>query len=308
MARSHAANGRGAELPARLRAGPPLLLDGATGTELERRGARTGLPLWSAHALLEQPQLLERIHADYAAAGCEVLTANTFRTQRRTLATAGLGERAADLTALAVTLARRGARCAASATPLVAGSLPPLADCYRPDRVPEDAALDREHSEHAEHLCAAGVDLVLMETMNTVREARAAARAACAAGLPFFASFVCQGAARLLSGEPLAAGLDAVAPFGPLALLVNCLPPSAVPEALRVLSGAGLPYGAYPNLGAPNDETGFTRSEDCPPDAFAALLAGWADAGARVLGGCCGTTPDHLRAVATRLQRTRLRG
>jgi S-methylmethionine-dependent homocysteine/selenocysteine methylase len=90
----------------RLASGPPLLLDGATGTELERRGARCDGPLWSVHALLEDPAMILRIHRDYVAAGAEILTANTFRTQARALARGGLGERAAELTQIAIGLAR----------------------------------------------------------------------------------------------------------------------------------------------------------------------------------------------------------
>ncbi|MCC6642745.1 MAG: homocysteine S-methyltransferase family protein, partial [Deltaproteobacteria bacterium] len=86
-----------------------MILDGALGTELERRGVPSALPLWSAHALLERPDLVRAIHAEYVAAGAEILTANTFRTQERTLARAGFGARAAELTALAVRLAREAA-------------------------------------------------------------------------------------------------------------------------------------------------------------------------------------------------------
>ncbi|MCS5637780.1 MAG: homocysteine S-methyltransferase family protein, partial [Myxococcota bacterium] len=157
----------GAEaLRARLARGPTLLLDGALGTELERRGCPAGLPLWSTHGLLEAPELVAEIHGDYARAGAEILTANTFRTQRRTLERSGasqgsLGPRDAELTQQAVDLARRGAGCVDR--PIwVAGSAPPLEDCYRPDRVPEDRDLEREHSIHMENLANAGVDLVLI--------------------------------------------------------------------------------------------------------------------------------------------------
>ncbi len=94
------------DLLCRLEQPRPLLLDGAMGTELERRGAPCELPLWSARALLENPELVSRIHSDYIAAGAELLTANTFRTQRRTLAQAGLSDRARELTHKAVRLAR----------------------------------------------------------------------------------------------------------------------------------------------------------------------------------------------------------
>src|SRR4051812_31387044 len=84
----------------------PILLDGATGTELNRRGASTNLPLWSAGALLHAPAVLRQIHRDYLLAGAEIVTANTFRTHRRSLARAGMGDSAASLTRLAVELAR----------------------------------------------------------------------------------------------------------------------------------------------------------------------------------------------------------
>jgi S-methylmethionine-dependent homocysteine/selenocysteine methylase len=164
------------------------------------------------------------------------------------------------------------------------------------------ASLEREHAEHATNLAAAGVDLVLVETMNTIREAAAAARAVREAGLPAIVSFVCWEGATLLSGESLAAALEAVAGEAPLAIGVNCLPPSNVPVCLPVLAGSGLVAAVYANLGEPDDTTGFTRSESCTPEAFAALAATWRDAGARIIGGCCGTTPDHLRAVASRLR------
>jgi S-methylmethionine-dependent homocysteine/selenocysteine methylase len=296
-------NSRGLDLAARLESGPTLLLDGATGTELERRGVPTGLPLWSAPALIEHPGIVEAIHADYVAAGAEALTANTFRTQRRTLERGGLAARAAELTERAVALARRAAEGAGSgARVFVLGSAPTLEDCYRPDLVPDDEALSREHAEHAAHLAAAGVDAVLVETMNTIREALAALGAARSAGVSALVSFVCWEGARLLSGEPLSEALDAVAAQDPLAVGVNCLPPSNVPACLTELAAQPRPFAVYANLGKPDDEAGFTRSEDCTPAAFAERAVTWVAAGARMVGGCCGTRPDHIRAIARRLR------
>jgi homocysteine S-methyltransferase len=289
-----------AELRLRLRAGPPLVLDGATGTELERRGVPSALPLWSAHALLAAPEELAAIHAEYARAGAEAITANTFRTQRRTLARAGLGGRAGELTRLAVELARRGARQAPGGrSAWVLGSAPPLEDCFRPDLAPDAASLAREHAEHAEHLAAAGVDAILAETHGSAREARAAARAARAAGLPALVGFVCWRGAALLSGEPLEAALAEVAREEPAAVLVNCLPPSNVAACLAPLRASGLPFGVYPNLGAPGAGPGASRSEECSPEELALRAGGWLRAGARVVGGCCGTRPAHVRAIAS---------
>jgi S-methylmethionine-dependent homocysteine/selenocysteine methylase len=281
-------------LPARLRQGPPLLLDGATGTELEARGVRSELPLWSSHALLEAPDVLSAIHRDYARAGAEALTAASFRTQRRTLARAGLASRAAELTAQAVALARR-----AGGDVYVLGSAPPLEDCYRPDLVPDDESLRREHAEHAVNLAAGGADAILAETHNTAREAHAAVTAAAAVGLPVIVSFVCGADACLLSGEPLGEALDEVVPLGPLAVGVNCLPPSAVDACLEVLAASGLAFGVYANLGAPGAEPAAPRSAACSPHDYAIHAQKWLRAGARFVGGCCGTTPAHVSAVAT---------
>ena len=137
------------------------------GTELERRGAATGLPLWSARALLESPELVLAIHRDEVAAGADILTANTFRTHRRTLAKENAGERSAELTRTAVLLAREAAR-SASRPVWVAGSLSPLEDCYRPDLRPPGEALEREHAVQAEALASSGADLILIETQNSV--------------------------------------------------------------------------------------------------------------------------------------------
>ncbi|MGH9316974.1 MAG: homocysteine S-methyltransferase family protein, partial [Thermoanaerobaculia bacterium] len=166
------------------------------GTELERRGVSTRLPLWSARALLEAPDVVRAIHRDDVAAGADILTANTFRTHRRTLAREGMGERAAELTRTAVALAREAARDAGRQV-FVVGSLAPLEDCYRPDLVPDEDALGKEHVAQAAALSSAGVDAILVETHNTVRELDAAVRAAQATGLPVIASTVTDGEGHL---------------------------------------------------------------------------------------------------------------
>ncbi len=292
---------RGGLLRRRIVSGRPLLLDGATGTELERRGVPSALPLWSTHALLESPQTVAEIHAEYVAAGAEVLTANTFRTQRRTLERAGMGERAEELTALAVSLARRGAG-EHSGRVFVAGSAPTLEDCYRPDLRPDENALEGEHREHVEHLASAGVDLILVETMNSVAEAVAAARAAAATRLPFFVSFVSWTDARLLSGEPLSEGLAALASSEPTAVLVNCLPVSSVAPCLPLLRESGFPFGVYANLGPPDAREASGIETRLSPEEFALRAESWLGAGASLIGGCCGTTPAHIRALAELLR------
>jgi S-methylmethionine-dependent homocysteine/selenocysteine methylase len=280
----------------RLAEARPILLDGATGTELERRGVACALPFWSAQALIDAPAVVAAVHRDFADAGAEVITANTFRTQTRTLAHGGLADRARDLTAQAVALARgaAGDRC------WVAGSIAPLEDCWHPERTPDATALDRDHAEHATNLRDAGADLLLVETMITVREAVAATRAATATRLPVWVSFACDDRARLLSGEPLADAVAAVAAFAPALVGVNCLPPPHVDPALDVLAASGLRFAVYANLGAPTPDG--ARTHDASPSAYAAAARRWIDAGASAVGGCCGTTPAHVRALAALLE------
>ena len=284
----------------RLREGRPLLLDGAMGPELQRRGADTRLPLWSARALVDAPDLVRAIHREEVEAGADVLTANTFRTHRRTLAKAGLGERSRELSGLAVRLAREAAD-ALGRKVLVAGSLSPLEDCYRPDLVPDDPALEAEHREQAESLAAAGVDLILLETHNTVRELSAAARAAKATGLPVVASMVTDGNGRLLSVETIEDAVRALEPSHstPEALSINCVPARKVSGDLSRLAAAvpGIPLAAYGNLGLPADDRGWAFTEDLAPSAYSDLARGWLALGARLVGGCCGTTPAHTAAL-----------
>ncbi len=287
----------------------PLLLDGATGTELERRAVSTALPLWSARALLEAPAVLQQIHADYARAGAEVLTANTFRTHRRSLAAAGLGDRAEALTHQAVAVARAAAEEARTSRPVyVAGSLAPLEDCYCPERVPPPAECEAEHAEMARHLAAAGVDLILVETMNTIREAAAAVRAARATGLPVLASFVCRSDHALFSGESVTAAVQAMAPLGVAGLLINCTPATTIGvpfaelrAAVRGQTAPLLVTGLYANIGHTNDINGWTNTADVSPLEYARLATGWLKLGARLVGGCCGTTPAHIAALRVML-------
>lgn len=287
-----------------------LILDGAMGTELTRRGVDTTLPLWSASALDVAPHVVEQIHRDYLAAGAHVITANTFRTNVRALAKAGIARRARELTFRAVELAHcavqgRGvvtqmSGCAPSLT-RIAGSIAPVEDCYSPDLVPSDIQLAEEHGVLARNLADAGVDLILVETQNTIREAVAAARAARATGKPLWVSCTLDDENRLLSGEPLREAVRAVLPCKPQAVLVNCIPVKQVAAALKLLrqvTPSHIPIGAYGNVGHVDETVGWTLTDAVSPQAYAEAAREWRDLGATIIGGCCGTTPEHIRAVA----------
>ena len=280
----------------------PLLLDAALGTELSRRGAPSAPPLWSARAVLETPGLVLAVHRENVAAGADILTACTFRTQPRLL-----GEVARDATRHAVALARE----AASVRPgvLVAGSVAPVEDCWRPDLVPAEAELARLHALHAAALAEAGVDLLLLETFGTAREWLAAARAATATGLAAVASATTREDGALLSGEPLGGAaralLDLASP--PVALGVNCVPARRLGASLALLAAAapGVPLAAYGNPGIAIDEALGVFSEPIAPADYAQLALSWIALGARVAGGCCGTRAEHVAALAARLHSAR---
>ncbi|RPH37500.1 homocysteine S-methyltransferase family protein, partial [bacterium] len=142
----------------------PLILDGAMGTELQRRGANTLLPLWSAEALVLSPALVLQIHQEYIQAGADIITANTFRTTRRTFVRTGLPDRSLRLTNAALSLARQARETFPRREILVAGSMAPLEDCYRPELVPSGRDLEEEHNELAGRLAEGEAEFLLLQT------------------------------------------------------------------------------------------------------------------------------------------------
>ena len=288
-----------------------LLLDGAMGTELDRRGVSTALPLWSARALIERPEVVRQIHLDNLRAGADIVTTNTFRTTRRTMRAAGVEcNRAKTLTTLAVQLAHEARAAADRPAALIAGSLAPLEDCYSPWLTPPQAIAAAEHREQAGWLAAAGVDLLMVETMPTIAEAEAALAAGLATGLPTTVGFVCEveprpaGAVRLLSGELLTEAVERLEPYAPAAFLVNCSPAPVISRALTVLAEAtDCPIGGYANLGTVDPVSGWRADDSVSAADYADAARKWLAAGARIIGGCCGTTIRHTAGLRQVLDR-----
>ncbi|MCH8274074.1 MAG: homocysteine S-methyltransferase family protein [Armatimonadetes bacterium] len=278
-----------------------ILLDGAMGTELQRRGVPTGLPLWSARALIENPDAVRRIHLDYMNAGAGVLTTNTFRTHRRSLAKAGLADRTPELTRLAVYLAKEAA-AQADRPVRIAGSVSPLEDCYRPDLSPGKA--DDEFLEISEWLMEGGCDFLLIETMNNIAELRSAVRAAQKLGAEFWTSVNPSNddPLSLLSGESVLEALRVCEGEGAASFLVNC---AGMPVIERAVSEVGkrakVPFGGYANNGEADETVGWRFDCELSPNEFAEHCVRLADAGATRIGGCCGTSPEHIYAAAEAL-------
>lgn len=281
------------------------LLDGATGTELDRRGVDIGLPLWSARAIIEAPEILQDVHRSYLDAGARAITTNTFRTHQRSLAKGGIGHRAAELTHRAVSIAR--AACEeVGADALVLGSVAPLEDCYRPALAPNAATCRREHEQTISHLVDGGVDVVLIETMCSSHEALAAADAARAVAPEAWAISFCLRATGprgvLLDGTPLA---DLVPHFADARFVgINCVPAPEIAghvTSLRTILPEHIPIAAYGNVGYADEEGGWISTDAIEPERYAQYAVDWVDAGAALVGGCCGTSPDTILAIADRL-------
>ncbi len=282
-----------------------LLLDGATGTELNRRGVDTGLPLWSANALLtdRDSNILQQIHEDYLRAGADIITTNTFRTHRRALAPSGNAHRALELTSRAVTIARGAIINVQSDSPkFITGSVSTLEDCYRPDLVPSDEEIRIEHAERIDHLAQCGVDLILIETINTIREAAVMAKLAVATGLPVIVSFVCNREGKILSGETLTEAANKLLSLGISVIGVNCGPTADLVKPLaelRQVCGADFPLIAYGNIGYADDKVGWVNTGAENPKAYCEHASQWQ---VKIVGGCCGTTPEHIRQLRMALK------
>lgn len=284
---------------------PAVIFPGATGTELQRRGYPTKLPLWSAAANEEAFDLVKEIHADYFRAGADLCITNTFRTTPRTYKKIGREADARTALQRAVQAARLAQKAADGRRTFVGGSYAPLEDCYEPDRVPGQDELVGEHSQLVEWLVAEGVDFLIPETINAVREGAVMARAASESGLPFVISFVVDEKGCLLDGTPVAQAVGQTDFPGRIAVGLNCRPMDVIAAALPVLTAcyAG-PVLLYPNgVGRPHDDLGWVFEEnDASIEKFVATAKGWRGEGAKILGGCCGTTPKYIQALSRALR------
>lgn len=272
------------------------ILDGAMGTELESRGVDTSGPAWTARAVIERPQVVQEIHAAYARAGAEVITACTFRSTRRGLASwAGRMPAPAwdDVARRAVALAREGAGEHAK----VAGSIAPLDDCWHPERSPaieDPGGARRDHAALAAVLADAGCDILLCETFAHVGEGLIALEAAVATGIESWLSFTPGYRGDLQAVDAIAEGAQRAADAGAAGVLVNCVPVEMTDRIVEAMSKTvhdQARIGAYANGKDMHDQP-------VPPDAYREHAARWITSGAAIIGGCCHTTPAHIAAIA----------
>jgi homocysteine S-methyltransferase len=293
----------------------PIVVDGGLATELDRRGADLRDELWSARLLLDDPEAIVDVHRAYIAAGADVLIGSSYQASFDGFAHRGLDRAtAADLMRKSVELARRAAS-EADRPVLVAASVGPygavLADgseytgeYHLGERSAAVAALRDFHRPRAEVLAAAEPDLLAVETIPSITEVEALADVLPALATPAWISFSCGDGEHLNDGTPLAVAIDlAMTIAGVVAVGVNCTPPAFVPSLVaRAATRTTLPLVAYPNRGATWDAASRSWTGDAVPDGLGQLSCELAAAGARLIGGCCGTGPADIRDVATALR------
>ena len=293
------------ELERRMGEGEVVILDGATGTELEKRGVPMDDAAWCAAALVTHPGTVREVHEDYIRAGADVVITNTFPTSRHVLEPAGLGERFTELNELAVELAKQARENAAERPVYLAGSISTFSARHDNALQPPEVEARANYREQAEVLAEAGVDLIALEMLRDVRQAGYAVEGAVATGLPAWAGFSCKrdedGTVVLWDGEhTLAEALEDVPLWGVSVVSVMHTLVEDAPAALHeVARGWDGLVGAYPHAGRfvmPN----WQFTDEISPRGFADEALRWLDADARAIGGCCGIGPEHIRMLRER--------
>jgi homocysteine S-methyltransferase len=280
----------------------PVLLDGPMGTEIERRGGNTSVPLWSAQGLLDNPDMIKDIHIDYIKAGTQVITTNTFRTQERTFRKIGLNNYGKSMTQLAVELAQDAIK-QTSQSVKVAGSIAPLEDCYSPELVPKITDLKQEHKDMIDWLYDSGIDIFLIETMNTVKEAKVALELTKEYDLPVWMGMTVDNNGTILSGETWNELIQSIDKL-PDVLFVNCSSRIGTGKALLELNSIKaesvqeLNIGFYPNYLFELDEG--REILDLRQELFDNVDQ-WLDYNPRVVGTCCGATPNDTRIMKDKI-------
>jgi homocysteine S-methyltransferase len=297
-----------------------VILDGALATELERRGADLRDPLWSAKLLIDNPDLIRQVHRDYYAAGADVATTASYQATIPGLIARGLDRaQAADILRRSVTLAQEAcddflaSQPVGRLMPLVAASIgcygAYLADGseYRGDYGLSIPQLIDWHRPRLEILASSGADLIACETVPSLAEGEALVKLLSEfPDTPAWLSFSCRDEGRLCHGEPFA---DAVAlankAANVVAVGVNCTAPRFIEGLLASVAGiARKPLLVYPNSGEAWDANrrcwfGAPAAADWAENARR-----WRRAGARLIGGCCRTTPGTIRQIAQALRPT----
>ena len=308
-----------AGLPARLDAGPPVRMDGAMNTELLREGYTFTTTEW-LRINVDAPEVVAGIHARYAGAGAELHIANSFAAARHVLEAAGLGDRFESINRASVELCREAIDAAAPHRQWIAGSISTYAAGHDRRNLPGLPELERNCADQACVLADAGADLIALEMMHDADTCVAMTRGAAAAGLPVSLGLFCfrdasgrvmlfgRGRDNLYAGEnvPLDEALPSIvermsAGLRLIIAVMHASPEDTGPTIAVVRSCWDGDIAAYPNTGDYGSGGGWDWTDAQTPEAFAESCEQWAAQGARIVGGCCGYGPEHIRAMSVRL-------
>jgi methionine synthase I (cobalamin-dependent)/5,10-methylenetetrahydrofolate reductase len=271
----------------------PLLLDGAMGSLLYERGV---LHTRSYDELnLSQPELIRTVHRDYVQAGAELIETNTFGANRMALARHGLVEQAADINRAAVELARS----AAGDRAFVAGAVGPTGVRFSVASGSERKLARFALAEQIDTLVLAGVDAIMLETFSSILELEEAIAVAKQRGpkVPVIAMMVFDGHARSDGGLGPVEIADRMITAGADVIGANCgIGPAELYQVVTAMVGRGKPVIGQPNAGLPASVEGRTLYV-ANPEHFGVFARRMLKSGVRLVGGCCGTTPDHVRAM-----------
>ncbi|WP_335979054.1 homocysteine S-methyltransferase [Streptomyces sp. CA2R106] len=282
-----------------------LVLDGGLSNQLVDQGCDLTDPLWTARLLAEEPEQVFAAHTAYLEAGAQVVTTASYQATFEGFARRGVGRaEAARLLERSVELARRaagrtGVRVAASVGPY--GAMLADGSEYRGRYGLSVRELAKFHRPRIEVLAAAGPDVLALETVPDVDEAEAMLKAVEGTGVPVWLSYTVEGGRtragqRLAEAFSLVAGRDEVVAVG-----VNCCAPGEVADAVRLAAEvSGKPVVAYPNSGEHWDAEGRRWAGETEFDP--ALVTGWCQAGARLVGGCCRVGPPGIAGIAAALR------
>jgi 5-methyltetrahydrofolate--homocysteine methyltransferase len=278
-----------------------LIADGATGTNLIARGLPTGKT--AEHWVLEQPEQILRLHKDFLSAGANLILTSTFGATSLRLAGTDLAGRSAEINQRAATLARQAAEGSAA---WVAGSLGPVGALLKPYGPLEPEAVAATYAEQAAALAESGVDLLVIETQFDLGEAKAAIQGVrSVTDLPLVCSFSYDRGRKTMMGvSPVQAdrqledsGIDLIGINCGRSLEENLLNLQDLYQVTR------LPIWFKPNAGLPQLDAVGNTSYTISPEAMGNLAPTWSEYGAKVIGGCCGTSPEHLAAISRALRR-----
>lgn len=295
------------------------ILDGGMSRELQRLGAELKQPEWSALALINAPDIVRQVHAEFIEAGADVVTTNSYALVPFHIGEDRFRKDGASLIALSGRLAREAAD-ASGRKVTVAGSLPPIFGSYEPQNF--DASRVQDYLGVLVENLDPFIDVWLGETLSLIAEGEAVRQAVAKTGKPFWISFTLDddtaqvnGAApKLRSGETVRAAAEWAAGSGAAALLFNCSKPEVMKAAVETAAttfkekDASLEIGVYANAfegeqgeTAANEGLHSTRA-DLTDDIYSRFACTWADAGATMIGGCCGIGAAHIHKVAGALR------